>query len=336
MDKFKAFRIHTENDRANGRFEQLTLDEIDPGDVVIRTAYSAVNYKDAMAAHGIGKNIRPDPPCIGGVDMAGVVVESADPRFEPGAPVIVTNFALGASHDGGYSEIVRVPPDWVVPLPDGISLREAMGLGSAGLTAALAVQRLEANGLTPEAGPVAVSGATGAVGSLSVDILAKRGYRVAAITGKDDQHDYLRGIGAAEVISRHSLEFDKRPLATTRWAGAVDTVGVDMLAWLTKTMDFHGSIAVCGGAAGFGLQTTVLPFILRAIDYLGVNVTRSLDMETRLVLWQRLATDLRPDHLDEIIRTIPFDGLPKAFDDMVAAKTTGRVVVAIGGEDVVS
>jgi putative YhdH/YhfP family quinone oxidoreductase len=332
MDSFKAFRIHTSETGATGRFEQLTLDDIDPGDVVIRTAYSAANYKDAMAAHGIGKNIRADPPCVGGVDMSGVVLESADPHYRPGDPVIVTNFALGASHDGGYSEIVRVPADWIVPLPDGMTLREAMGLGSAGLTAALAMERLEAAGLTPDAGPVAVSGATGAVGSLAVDILAKRGYRVTGITGKDDQHDYLRHIGAADVLSRRTLEFDKRMLATTRWAGAVDTVGMEMLDWLTKTTQFHGRIAVCGGAAGFGLETNVLPFILRAIDYLGVNITRSLSREKRLALWQSLTGEMRPNHLDEIIRVVPFGALPQAFDDLVAAKVTGRIVVEIGGE----
>lgn len=332
MNSFRAYRIHTGDEGAVGRFEQLTLDDIDSGEVVIRTAYSAVNYKDAMAARGIGKNIRADPPCIGGVDMSGVVVESGDARYRPGDRVIVTNFALGANHDGGYSEVVRVPADWIVPLPDGMSLREAMGLGSAGLTVALAVERLEAAGLTPDAGPVAVSGATGAVGSLAVDVLAGRGYRVTGITGKDDQHGYLRRIGAAEVLSRHTLAFDKRMLGATRWAGAVDTVGMQMLDWLTKTMQFHGRVAVCGGAAGFALETNVLPFILRAVDYLGVNITRSLSREKRQDLWRSLAGEMRPHHLDKIVRVIPFDALPGAFDDLIAAKVAGRVVVEIGGE----
>ena len=327
METFRAFRLHTIDDIIEGRLESLALDDIDGGDVLIRTAYSAVNYKDAMAAHGIGRNVRADPPCIGGIEMCGVVVESDDPAFAAGDKVMVASGGLGVSHDGGFAEYLRSPADWIVAVPEGLTLFEAMGMGAAGLTAALSVLRMEANGLTPDKGPVAVSGATGGVGSLTVDLLAKRGYQVTAITGKNDAHDYLRRLGASEVLSRHDIEMDDRPLAKMMWAGAVDTVGRELLVWLIKTTRMRGSVALCGGTAGFDLNMTVLPSILRGVDLLGINVSRALTMDDRRQLWRRLATDLRPVHLDDIVRTIPLEGLPGVFDDMIDAAVTGRVVV---------
>ena len=330
METFKALRTYTDGSDVSQRFEQLTLDDIDAGDVVIRTAYSAVNYKDAMAAHGIGRNVRSDPPCVGGVDMSGVVETSGDERFRPDDPVIVTNFTLGVDHDGGYSEIVRVPAAWVVPLPDGLSVRDAMVIGSAGLCAALAVERLEQNGMSPDKGPVAVTGATGGVGSLAIDMLAQRGYRVTAITGKADQSDYLRGLGATDILLRADLPKQRRFLGDTMWAGAVDNLGGETLLWLTKAMQPHSAVALCGLAESAQIPVTVMPFILRAVDYLGINISSAMDMPLRRHIWERLATDLKPARLDEIARMTPFDELPDVFTRLIDARTTGRIVVEIG------
>ena len=331
MESFKALRSYTEGSDVSQQFEQLNLDDIDEGDVVIRTAYSGVNCKDAMAVHGIGRNVRPDPPCVGGVDMSGVVETSDDERFQPGDSVIVTNFALGVDHDGGYSEVVRVPAEWVVPLPNGLSLRDAMVIGSAGLCAALAVERLEQNGLFPDKGPVAVTGATGGVGSLAIDILAQRGYRVTAVTGKSDQSDYLRGLGASDILLRAELPQQRRFLGDTMWAGAVDNLGGETPVWLTKAMQPHSAVALCGLAESAQIPVSVMPFILRAVDYLGINISSAMDMPLRRHVWGRLATDLKPDHLDEIARMTPFDELPGVFTRLIDAKGTGRVVVEIGG-----
>lgn len=330
METFKALRIYTDGSTVSQRFELLTLDDIDAGDVVIRTAYSGVNYKDAMAAHGIGRNVRPDPPCVGGVDMSGVIESSDDERFSTGDPVIVTNYALGVDHDGGYSEIVRVPGDWVVPLPDGLNLREAMVLGSAGLCAALAVERLEQNGMSPDTGPVAVTGATGGVGSIAIDILARLGYRVTAITGKADQSEYLRGLGADDILLRADLPKQRRFLGDTLWAGAVDNLGGETLVWLTKAMQPNSAVALCGLAESAQIPVSVMPFILRAVDYLGINISSAMDMSLRRHIWGRLATDLKPAHLEDVARMTPFNDLPSVFDSLIESSLTGRVVVEIG------
>jgi acrylyl-CoA reductase (NADPH) len=330
VETFKALRTYTNGSAVSQRFERLTLDDIDAGDVVIRTAYSGVNYKDAMAAHGVGRNVRPDPPCVGGVDVSGVVEASDDERFSIGDSVIVTNYALGVDHDGGYSEIVRVPADWVVPLPEGLSLREAMVLGSAGLCAALAVERLEQNGMSPDNGPVAVTGATGGVGSVAIDILAQLGYRVTAITGKTDQSGYLRGLGADDILLRADLPKQRRFLGDTLWAGAVDNLGGETLVWLTKAMQPHSAVALCGLAESAQIPASVMPFILRAVDYLGINISSAMDMPLRRHIWERLASDLKPAHLEDVARMTPFDDLPSVFDSLIESKLTGRIVVEIG------
>ena len=330
METFKALRTYTDGSTVSQRFEQLSLDDIDAGDVVIRTAFSGVNYKDAMAAHGLGRNVRADPPCVGGVDVSGVIETSDDARFSPGDPIIVTNYALGVDHDGGYSEIVRVPGDWVVPLPGGLSLREAMILGSAGLCAALAVERLEKNGMSPDKGPVAVTGATGGVGSVAIDIMARLGYRVTAITGKSDQSDYLRGLGADDILPRADLAKQRRFLGNTLWAGAVDNLGGETLVWLTKAMQPNSAIALCGLAESAQVTVSVMPFILRAVDYLGINISSAMDMPLRRHIWKRLASDLKPAHLEDVARMTPFDELPNVFDSLIESKLTGRIVVEIG------
>jgi acrylyl-CoA reductase (NADPH) len=331
MQTFKALLIDEVDGKVSSAFATLDETRLDPGAVTIRVAYSSVNYKDALAATGAGKIIRRFP-CIGGIDLSGTVIESADPRFMAGDPVIATSFDIGVAHHGGYSEIARVPGDWVVPLPAGLSLFDAMALGTAGFTAALAVVRMEENRLAPSNGPVIVTGATGGVGSLAVDILAERGYHVVALTGKESETDYLRGLGAAEVMLRGSLDLAKiRPLDKARWAGAVDNLGGDVLAWIASTMAQGGTIASIGLAASMSLNTTVAPFILRGVSLLGID-SGYIREPYRSGVWQRLASDMRPPHLSRMSRRIGFSELPATFSEYIAGRAKGRVVVEIGGE----
>lgn len=324
---FNALRVHNE-DGIEARYDSIELTDLSDGDVVIRSAYSSINYKDALAATGKGR-IMKSFPLVGGIDVSGVVESSADSRFKPGDQVVVTGCGLGEDRDGGYAEYARVPGDSVIALPEGLSLRDAMALGTAGFTAALAVTRLEHNGLKPDAGSVVVTGATGGVGSLAVDMLAGRGYQVSAVTGKASSSDYLTELGAAEILLRQDLDFGSRPLEKARWAGAVDNVGGEMLTWLTRTMNWWGSIASIGLAGGHELNTTVMPFILRGINVLGINSVAT-PRDLRLKVWQQLAGDLRPKHLDTIAkREIGFEELVGAFDDFMAGKVIGRTVVRI-------
>ena len=330
MDSFKALLIEERDGQVLNGFVQMDESQLDPGDVTIRVAYSSINYKDALAATGAGKIIRRFP-CVGGIDLCGTVVKSGDMRFKPGDQVIATSFDIGVAHHGGYAEFARVPGDWVVPLPAGLSLFDSMALGTAGFTAALGIVRMEENGLRPEKGPVIVTGATGGVGSLAVDMLASIGYHVVALTGKESEADYLRGLGAAEVMLRQNLDLNKiRPLDRGRWAGAVDNLGGDVLAWIASTMEQGGTIASIGLAASMTLNTTVAPFILRGVSLLGVD-SGYIREPYRSGVWQRLATDLRPPHLALMSRRLPFDGLPEAFADYIAGKAKGRVVVEIAG-----
>jgi len=326
MEKFKAYRIHEVEKKVTARFEELTLDALDPGEVVIRVAYSSVNYKDALAATGAGKIIRRFP-CVGGIDLSGTVTESSDPRFKKGDAVICTSYDLGVAHDGGYAEYARVPADWVVPMPKGLSLLDAMALGTAGYTAGLALLRMETNGLKPANGPVIVSGATGGVGSIAIDILSRLGYRVTALTGKEGETDYLKRLGASEVMYRKNLDTAKiRPLDRAMWAGAVDNLGGDVLAWMASTMMQGGTIASIGLAASMNLNTTVAPFILRGVCLLGID-SGYTPMPLRQEVWRRLAGDMRPAHLKEMTRTIPFDSLPQAFEPLLKGAAKGRIVV---------
>ncbi len=326
MSRFRAFKIFEENGQSAGRFVELSLDDLDPGAVVIRTHYSSVNYKDALAGTGAGKVIRRFP-CVGGVDVAGVVESSADARFKPGAEVLVTGYGMGVDHDGGYAEYVRVPADWVVALPQGLSLQDAMALGTAGFTAALSIHRLQQNEVTPDAGRVLVTGATGGVGSLAIMMLAQLGYRVVALTGKESEHAYLKSLGAAEILPRGAVDFTStRPLEKAEWAGALDAVGGATLAWLTRTMQQNGVIASFGNAGGAELHTTVYPFILRGVRLIGVD-SAATAMPLRRAIWQRLAGDLRLARLDDIVRAAPFDQLPQCFDTMLHGQSHGRTVI---------
>lgn len=328
MERVKAFRIHREGERIWGQCEQFAVQDLDPGGVVIRAAYSSVNYKDALAATGSGKIIRRFPR-VGGIDVSGTVESSSDPRFQTGDKVLVTGYELGVDHDGGYAERVCVPADWVVALPQGLSLFEAMALGTAGFTAALCIQRMEDNGQRPEAGPVVVTGATGGVGSIAIDILDKLGYAVTAVTGKEAARPYLHSLGASEILDRNSLDLGSHPLESGLWGGAVDNVGGDILAWLTRTTRPWGNIVSVGLAGGSELHTTVMPFILRGVSVLGVT-SSGCPAALRHRLWQRLASELKPRHLDTIVSAIvALEGLPGVFERMLKGELTGRTVVRL-------
>jgi putative YhdH/YhfP family quinone oxidoreductase len=330
MSVFHAYRIYEESAKSAGRFVELSLDDLDPGEVVIRAHYSSVNFKDALAATGAGKVIRRFP-CVGGVDVSGVVASSTDARFKTGDEVLVTGYDMGVAHDGGFAEYVRVPADWVVSLPQGLTLFEAMALGTAGFTAALAIHRLEQNELSPENGKVIVTGATGGVGSLAIQMLAQLGYHVVALTGKDSEHDYLKSIGAKEILSRNEVDFKStRPLEKAMWAGAFDAVGGDTLAWLARTMQQDGAIASYGNAAGVELHTTVFPFILRGVKLLGVD-SAATKMPLRQQLWQRMANQMKPRQLAQLAHTVPFAQLPEVFPAMLRGEAHGRTVVKIAG-----
>lgn len=329
MQTFRAFRIHQDGGQVRAGIEELPLEQAGPGEVLIRAAYSSVNYKDALAGSGRGK-IMHRFPLTGGIDVSGVVAESADRRFHEGDQVLVTGYGLSQDHDGGYAEYARVPGDWVVPLPDRMSLYDAMALGTAGFTAGLAVQRMEDNRQRPERGPIAVTGATGGVGSFAIDLLSGLGYEVVAITGKVFERDYLVSLGAAEVRSRHDLAIGTRPLEKAIWGGAVDSAGGELLAWLTRTVGPWGNIASIGLAAGHDLHTTVMPFILRGVSLLGIDSARC-EMPLRQQIWDRLSSDLAPRHLSRIARrTIGLEELPDTFGRMLLGELRGRTVVLLG------
>ena len=331
MQTFKAYRTFEQDHVVSSRFVNLSLDDLDPGDVVIRTKYSTINYKDALSFGGAGKIMRKFPT-VAGIDTAGTVESSSDPRWKRGDKVIVTGYDLGVSHDGGYSEYVRVPADWIVRRPESMTAFDAMTLGTAGFTAALAIHLMQHNGLTPDSGPVAVTGATGGVGSVAIEILAKQGYHVVAITGKAREADYLRGIGAREVMLRASLDFAKiRPLEKATWAGAVDNLGGDMLAWLLATSKVAGTVAAVGLAANMSLNTSVAPFILRGVHLLGTD-SANTPMSLRQTLWNRLAVEWRPDRVHDQVHTIDFEELPTHFDAYLKGMARGRTVVRVASD----
>jgi acrylyl-CoA reductase (NADPH) len=322
---FTAFKVFSEDGKISGRVVEQSLDALSEGAVVIKSAFSSVNYKDALAATGSGKIMRRFP-LIGGIDVAGTVESSSDARFKAGDPVVVTGYDMGVAHDGGFSGYVRVPADWVVPIPHGLTPFDTMAIGTAGFTAALSIVEMERNGLTPANGPVMVTGATGGVGSIAIQSLAARGYSVTALTGKPHEADYLRALGATEVIDRESLVMGTKPLEKLMWSGAVDPVGGEVLAWLTRTMMYGGCIANSGLTGGVELKTTVLPFILRGVKLLGIDSVMC-PAQTRQEVWRRLASDLKPSHLGNATRTLGFAELPNAFATLLDGQARGRFVV---------
>ena len=328
MNPFKAFRIHEREGKIAAGFKQMAVDALTAGEVVIRVKYSSLNFKDALAATGAGKILR-KYPLNGGIDLSGEVVSSTDARYRPGEQVLVTGCGHSETLDGGYAEYARAKGDSVIPLPPGLSLFDAMALGTAGFTTGLAIHRMEHNGQKRAMGPIVVTGASGGVGSIAVDILAKLGYEVVAVSGKPEADTFLRSLGASRILRRQEIDLGKRPLETALWGGAIDNVGGELLTWLTRTVDNWGNIVSIGLAGSHKLETTVMPFILRGVSLLGVN-SSSMPREVRVEIWERLATDLKPRFLDKLVtRTIPFDQLPAAFDGYVKNQIQGRTVVQI-------
>jgi len=321
----RAFRIHRDDRGHHAGIEVLPRPEPGAGEVLVRLSHSSVNYKDALAGTGRGKILKTFP-LVGGIDGAGVVEESGDARYREGDAVLATGWGLSFDHDGAYAGYLCCPADWLVPAPPGLDPRSAMILGTAGLTAALAVHRMQVNGQRPELGPVLVTGASGGVGSLAIAILTRLGYAVAAVSGKPALGDWLRSLGASQVLGREALADATRPLEQARWGGAIDSVGGELLAQITRTVVPNGNIAAVGLAGGHELHTTVMPFILRGVSLLGCN---SVDIPPplRAELWARLAGDWRPSDLETVLtETIDLEGLPGAFERMLAGETHGRLL----------
>ena len=332
MKAFKALRVHQVDKATQSRLDTIQLNELNEGAVLIRVAYSSLNYKDALAVTGKGRIMRSFPK-VAGIDLSGVVESSADPAYKAGDKVLVTGCNIGEALDGGLAEYARLPASALVPLPKGLSLWEAMALGTAGFTAALALRRMLENHQAPAMGPIAVTGPTGGVGSVAVSLFAGAGFKVAAITGKKaSSEDYLRGLGAAEVVDRAGLELGSKPLESARWGGAVDNLGGDTLAYLTRTVQPWGNIASIGLTQGPGLTTTVMPFILRGVSLLGIHSVEC-PRPWRLAIWDQLAGPWKPSQLKAIApRTIALEEVPQACAAIIAGQVQGRSVVRIDGD----
>lgn len=329
MSTFRAYRIDQQEGEIVAGFQDLTIDDLTEGNTVVRVSHSTINYKDALAATGNGAILRRFP-LNGGIDLAGVVESSDDDEFPEGTAVLVNGCGLSETVDGGYSRYARVDSGSLVAIPDGMTPFEVMQIGTAGFTAALAIHRMEQNGQSPDLGPVVVTGATGGVGSIAIDMLDSRGYETVAVTGKATEEGYLKSIGAHRILLRDQMDLGKRPMEKAMWAGAIDNLGGDYLTWLTRTVGYGGNIASVGLASSFKLNTTVMPFILRAVCLLGIN---SVDTprDLRRAVWQRIGGDLKPRHLDTIgHNTIAFDDLPGAFQGYIDGSVTGRTIVEIG------
>ncbi|MDM5210490.1 acryloyl-CoA reductase [Peribacillus sp. NJ4] len=329
IQQFDALVVNKQDDQFTVNIQKLSVDDLPQEDVLIRVHYSGVNYKDSLASIPNG-NIVSSYPIVPGIDMAGVVVSSEDSRFKKGDEVIATSYGIGVSQSGGYSQFARVPADWIVPLPDGLTMKEAMIIGTAGFTAALSVQRLEENDLTPGQGSVLVTGATGGVGSFAVSILSKLGYSVEASTGKESEHGYLKEIGATTIISREDVYDGKlRALGKQKWSGAVDPVGGEPLASVLSQIKYGGSVAVSGLTAGTSVPATVFPFILRGVNLLGIDSV-NCPMDTRLKVWHRLATDFKLTHLEQLIQQeITIDELPDILPTLLKGEARGRTIVKL-------
>ncbi len=326
---FRAYVVNKTDEGFTSGLRELTQADLPSGEVLIKVAYSSVNYKDGLASIPNGRVVR-SYPLVAGIDMSGVVVESSDPHFKPGDEVLATSFDLGVSHSGGFSEYARVKAAWIVPLPKGLTLQEAMALGTAGFTAALAIHQLEKMGLKPQNGPVLMTGATGGLGSIAISICKTLGYTVAASTGKESEHTYLRDLGADQILSRQETSAESnRPLEKELWAGSVDAVGGSTLAYLLRTTKPWGSVASCGNTGGTNVSTTVFPFILRGVNLLGID-SAYCPMELRRQIWEHLASDYKPKSLlSTIAHEVPFDELPQALATILKGGVRGRTIVKI-------
>ena len=326
---FKALVVNKQEEQFTVEIKQLKMTDLPKGEVLIRVHYSSVNYKDSLATIPNG-NIVSTYPFVPGIDLAGTVVSSEDDRFQEGDEVIATSYEIGVTHFGGYSEYACLPAAWIVPIPKGLTLKESMIIGTAGLTAALSIVRLEENNISPEKGKVLVTGATGGVGSFAVSILSKLGYNVEASTGKEAEHEYLKKIGATTIVSREEVYDGKiRALSKQKWAAAVDPVGGEPLASLLSQIQYGGSVAVSGLTAGTKLPTTVFPFILRGINLLGIDSVYC-PMETRVKIWNRLATYFKPNHLEELIQQeVSLEQLPDILPTLLKGHARGRILVKL-------
>ncbi|WP_028080934.1 YhdH/YhfP family quinone oxidoreductase [Solimonas soli] len=334
MSAFTALRVHSpEKNRTEARFDSLQVDELSAGEVVIRVAWSGINYKDALAVTGKGRILKKFP-LVPGIDLAGHVESSSDARYQPGDAVLVTGCNIGEVHDGGYAELARVKADSIIRKPAGLTLRETMALGTAGFTAAFALRRMLENHQAPAMGPIAVTGPTGGVGSVAIDLFKRAGFTVHAITGKAGKaDDYLRRLGADEVISRQALDIGSKPLESARWAGAVDNLGGETLAMLTRTVKPWGNIASIGLAQSHELATTVMPFILRGVSILGIHSVEC-PRAWREDIWDKLSGEWRPRTLDRLVtREVALRDVPAACEDLIAGTVTGRTLVRVSGAD---
>lgn len=329
---FRALRVHAEGGQHRVAIEHLSLNDLSPGNVVVRVAYSGINYKDALAVTGKGRILRGSPR-VPGIDLAGHVVTSDDARYQPGDAVLVTGCNIGEQIDGGYSEYARLPADALVPLPAGLTLQEAMAIGTAGFTAGLALQRMLDNHQTPTMGTILVTGATGGVGGIALSLFKSQGFKMAALTGKPEAADYLRSIGADEVIDRRAISMGSKPLEGALWGGAVDNLGGDTLAWLTRTVKPWGNIASIGLAQSHTLSTTVMPFLLRGVSIVGIHSVEC-PRAWRLDLWKHLSSDWKPQGLLSQIatRTVVLEDLATVCEEYIAGQITGRTLVKISAD----
>ena len=333
MSGFTALRVHAlDKTRTEARFETLQVEDLSAGEVVVRIAWTGINYKDALAVTGAGRILKGFPKTPG-IDLAGYVESSSDARYKKGDAVLVTGCDIGEVFDGGYAEVARVDANSIIRKPDGLTLRETMALGTAGFTAALALRRLLENHQRPDMGPIAVTGPTGGVGSVAVELFKRAGFTVHAITGKAGKSDdYLRGLGADEIVSRQALTMGTKPLETALWGGAVDNLGGETLAWLTRTVKPWGNIASIGLAQAHDLNTTVMPFILRGVSILGIHSVHC-PRAWREEIWTRLASDWKPHAIDALVtREITLQQLPEACADLIAGTVTGRTLVRVSGD----
>ena len=323
---FAAFVVRKDADRVTACVERLAADQLPPGDVLIRIAYSSLNYKDALASQGHQGVVRSFPH-VPGIDCAGTVEESTSADYQSGDEVLVTGYELGSGHWGGYAGLVRVPAEWIVPLPKGLTLRETMIYGTAGFTAAQCVAAITVRGIEPSRGPVVVTGSTGGVGSIAVAILAKLGYEVEAVTGKKAQHDWLRKLGARTILDRSDVSDDSdRPLLRSRWAAAVDTVGGKPLATILRSTQHRGCVAACGLVAGTDLSLTIYPFILRGVTLAGID-SANCPRPERLEMWRNLAGPWHIDQFDSVANEITLDELPDRIQKILAGQIVGRTLV---------
>ncbi len=328
QETFSAFVVRESEGVPRRGIEQIAKRQLPPGEVVIAVRYSSVNYKDAMAAEGHPGVVK-TLPHVPGIDAAGIVIESESPRFSPGDEVIVTGYGLGADQWGGWSEMIRVPADWVVSRPENLSLRDAMILGTAGFTAAQCVASLQHHGISPDCGPVVVTGSSGGVGSVALMILSQLGYEVTAVSGKSDRVDWLMELGARQVIQREAvLDESKKPLLKATWAGAVDTVGGQTLVTLVRSLRYRGTVACCGLVGGSFLPLTVYPFLLRGVTLDGID-SAACPYERRLEIWEKLAGAWKPCRLEQIANEVPLQEVERVIPEILAGRVAGRTLLRL-------